>query len=137
MHFFSYKNSSTYELGAAGMSGTLTRSKSSGGGSSSSSHRHITLEGCSKGDLVFVIWSMRHGQFMVVQDSLTLYFVHADSLPALQLTAPTTTASSSSLPPGAEGPLAVAELNHIPLPYYAIGRIIDKEYCQARKVSSQ
>ncbi|EDW67071.2 early endosome antigen 1 isoform X1 [Drosophila virilis] len=129
--------SSTYELGAAGMSGTLTRSKSSGGGgggggSSSSSHRHITLEGCSKGDLVFVIWSMRHGQFMVVQDSLTLYFVHADSLPALQLTAPTTTASSS-LPPGAEGPLAVAELNHIPLPYYAIGRIIDKEYCQARK----
>ncbi|XP_064553484.1 RB1-inducible coiled-coil protein 1 isoform X2 [Drosophila montana] len=126
--------SSTYELGAAGMTGTLTRSKSSGGGggSSSSSHRHITLEGCTKGDLVFVIWSMRHGQFMVVQDSLTLYFVHADSLPALQLTAPTTTASSS-LPPGAEGPLAVAELNQIPLPYYAIGRIIDKEYCQARK----
>lgn len=110
----------------------MTRSRSSG---ASSNHRFITLENCAKGDLVFVVWSMRHGQFMVVQDSLTLYFVHADSLAALQLTAPPSAAPPSSLVLN-EQPLAVIELNQIPLPYYAIGRVIDKEYCQARKVSS-
>ncbi|KAL7729564.1 hypothetical protein ACLKA6_007851 [Drosophila palustris] len=113
---------STYEA----VGGTMTRSRSSG---SSSNHRFITLENCAKGDLVFVVWSMRHGQFMVVQDSLTLYFVHADSLAALQLTAP----PPPPLPAANEAPLAVVELNQIPLPYYAIGRVIDKEYCQARK----
>ncbi|XP_062124654.1 RB1-inducible coiled-coil protein 1 isoform X1 [Drosophila sulfurigaster albostrigata] len=116
--------SSTYELGG----GTMTRSRSSG---ASSSHRFITLENCAKGDLVFVVWSIRHSQFMVVQDSLTLYFVHADSLAGLQLTAP---APVPAVPPTAgDAPLAVLELNQIPLPYYAIGRVIDKEYCQARK----
>ncbi|XP_034484729.1 RB1-inducible coiled-coil protein 1 isoform X2 [Drosophila innubila] len=119
---------STYEA----VGGTMTRSRSSGG--ASSNHRFITLENCAKGDLVFVVWSMRHGQFMVVQDSLTLYFVHADSLAALQLTAPPPAPPPSAPPLAAnEAPLAVIELNQIPLPYYAIGRVIDKEYCQARK----
>ncbi|KAH8382013.1 hypothetical protein KR009_001353 [Drosophila setifemur] len=124
--------SSAYELNVGG---SMTRSRSSG----SSNHRVIALEGCARGDLVFVVWSMRHGQFMVVQDSLTLYFVHADSLAGLQLAAP---ASASALPlPAVTGAaagagdslLALAEINQIPLPYYAIGRVIDKEYCQARK----
>ncbi|XP_020812785.1 RB1-inducible coiled-coil protein 1 [Drosophila serrata] len=114
--------SSVYDLNMAG--GALTRSKSSG----TSSHRAIALEGCARGDLVFVVWSMRHAQFMVVQDSLTLYFVHADSLAGLQLTAP-----SAGPTPAGESSTVVAELNQIPLPYYAIGRVIDKEYCQARK----
>uniref|UniRef100_A0A6P4FGN4 RB1-inducible coiled-coil protein 1 n=1 Tax=Drosophila rhopaloa TaxID=1041015 RepID=A0A6P4FGN4_DRORH len=112
--------SSAYDLNVGGV---LTRSKSS----ASTSHRSIALEGCARGDLVFVVWSMRHAQFMVVQDSLTLYFVHADSLAGLQLTAPVTPT------PTLESSLAVVELNQIPLPYYAIGRVIDKEYCQARK----
>ncbi|KAH8416965.1 hypothetical protein KR222_000213 [Zaprionus bogoriensis] len=112
--------------------GTLTRSKSVF--ASSSGHRSITLEGCGKGDLVFVVWSIRHGQFMVVQDSLTLYFVHADSLPALQLSPPAPTpALATVLEVGNEEPQPAAESNQIPLPYYAIGRVIDKEYCQARK----
>ncbi|XP_017874895.1 PREDICTED: RB1-inducible coiled-coil protein 1 isoform X1 [Drosophila arizonae] len=124
--------SSTYELGVAVVGGTLTRSKSIV--SSSSSQRYITLEGCAKGDLVFVIWSIRHAQFMVVQDSQTLYFVHAGSLPALQLTAPTTQAAQPLSLGAATGvPSAQEEPNHIPLPYYAIGRVVDKEYCQARK----
>ncbi|KAM7361657.1 autophagy-related 17 isoform 2-T2 [Cochliomyia hominivorax] len=89
----------------------LTRSKSSG-----SSHKFIVLESCSKGDLVLVVWSMRHGQFMVVQDSSSLYFVHGDSLPAMNL----------RLPPAGEDTV-------IPMPYYAIGRVVEKEYCQARK----
>ncbi|XP_017008278.2 RB1-inducible coiled-coil protein 1 isoform X2 [Drosophila takahashii] len=112
--------SSVYDLNVGG---PITRSKSG----VSSGHRSIALEGCSRGDLVFVVWSMRHAQFMVVQDSLTLYFVHADSLAGLQLTAP------AAPTPALEPSLAVAELNQIPLPYYAIGRVIDKEYCQARK----
>ncbi|XP_017082176.2 RB1-inducible coiled-coil protein 1 isoform X2 [Drosophila eugracilis] len=112
--------SSAYDLN---MGGSVARSKSG----VSSSHRSIALEGCARGDLVFVVWSMRHAQFMVVQDSLTLYFVHADSLAGLQLTAPATPT------PALEPSLAVVELNQIPLPYYAIGRVIDKEYCQARK----
>ncbi|KAH8343875.1 hypothetical protein KR084_000954 [Drosophila pseudotakahashii] len=112
--------SSAYDLNVGG---PLTRSKSG----VSSGHRSIALEGCARGDLVFVVWSMRHAQFMVVQDSLTLYFVHADSLAGLQLTAP------AAPTPALEPSLAVVELNQIPLPYYAIGRVIDKEYCQARK----
>ncbi|XP_030245669.1 RB1-inducible coiled-coil protein 1 isoform X2 [Drosophila navojoa] len=124
--------SSTYELGVTVAGGTLTRSKSSV--PSSSSHRYITLEGCAKGDLVFVIWSIRHAQFMVVQDSQTLYFVHAGSLPALQLTAPTTQVAQPLSSGAAAGvPSTQEEPNHIPLPYYAIGRVVDKEYCQARK----
>ncbi|XP_005184835.1 RB1-inducible coiled-coil protein 1 [Musca domestica] len=96
---------STYEQS------TLPRSKSSG-----SSQKSIILESCTKGDLVFVVWSMRHGQFMVVQDSPSLYFVHGDSLAALNLRLPQ---------PGDD--------TSIPMPYYAIGRVVEKEYCQARK----
>lgn len=89
-------------------------------------HRLITLEGCNKNDLVFVVWNIRHGQFVVVQDSHTLYFVHADSLAGLNLTAP---------PPSEASNEAAPLPNQIPVPYYGIGRVVDKEYCQARKVS--
>ncbi|XP_043657285.1 RB1-inducible coiled-coil protein 1 [Drosophila teissieri] len=111
---------SAYDLNVGG---PLTRSKSG----VNPSHRSIALEGCARGDLVFVVWSMRHAQFMVVQDSLTLYFVHADSLASLQLTAP------NSPTPALDPSQTVVDLNQIPLPYYAIGRVTDKEYCQARK----
>ncbi|SPP83137.1 RB1-inducible coiled-coil protein 1 [Drosophila guanche] len=122
--------SSSYDLPSIG--GTLTRSKSTGG----SSQRSIALEGCSRGDLVFVVWSMRHAQFMVVQDSLTLYFVHGDSLAGLQLAPPNALAPSSGTADASVAVpvhMAAADLNQIPLPYYAIGRVVDKEYCQARK----
>ncbi|XP_055851820.1 RB1-inducible coiled-coil protein 1 isoform X3 [Episyrphus balteatus] len=96
--------------GSAMEASTLPRSKSSG-----SNHRYVVLESCSKGDIVFVVWSMRHYQFMVVQDSASLYFVNADSLSALNLRLP--------------GP---GELE-MPSPFYALGRVVHKEYCQARK----
>ncbi|XP_061390309.1 RB1-inducible coiled-coil protein 1 [Musca vetustissima] len=96
---------STYEQS------TLPRSKSDG-----SSQKFIVLESCAKGDLVFVVWSMRHGQFMVVQDTPSLYFVHGDSLAALNL----------RLPPAGDD-------SSIPMPYYAIGRVVEKEYCLAKK----
>lgn len=110
MFFFYY--SSAYEACP------LPRTKSSSNSGSGSSHKLIVFESCAKGDMVFVVWSMRHQQFMVVQDSASLYFVHADSLPALNL----------RLPP------ASADEHQIPMPYYAIGKVIEKEYCQARKV---
>ncbi|XP_017142924.1 RB1-inducible coiled-coil protein 1 [Drosophila miranda] len=122
--------SSSHDLPSMG--GTLTRSKSASG----SCHRSIALEGCARGDLVFVVWSMRHAQFMVVQDSLTLYFVHGDSLAGLQLTPPSTLAPVSGAADASVAvpvAMAVADLNQIPMPYYAIGRVVDKEYCQARK----
>lgn len=89
-----------------------------------SSHKYIVLESCSKGDIVFVVWSMRHGQFMVVQDSQSLFFVHGDSLAGLNLRLP---------PPVSDA----AEELPIPMPYYAIGRVVEKEYCQAKKVSKE
>ena len=68
-----------------------------------------------------MVWSMRHGQFMVVQDSQSLFFVHGDSLGPLNLRLPSALTDASE------------ELT-IPMPYYAIGRVIEKEYCQAKKV---
>lgn len=71
---------------------------------------------------------MRHGQFMVVQDSQSLYFVHGDSLAALNLRLPVS-------PSDASGNATDEVLQStIPMPYYAIGRVTEKEYCQARKV---
>ncbi|XP_037945014.1 RB1-inducible coiled-coil protein 1 [Teleopsis dalmanni] len=97
--------------------GSLPRSKSSG-----SSHRYIVLDSCNKGDIVFIIWNMRHGQFVVVQESQYLYFVHGDSLVGLNLRIPNAQTDNSD-----------DNENRIPVPYYAIGRVIDKEFCQARK----
>lgn len=108
--------------------GTLTRSKPT---FPQLNQRLLTLEGCNKHDLVFVVWNIRHGQFVVVQDSNTLYFVHADSLAGLNLTAPPSAAPLLSEASNEPAPLP----NQIPVPYYGIGRVIDKEYCQARKVS--
>ncbi|KAI9579740.1 hypothetical protein GQX74_000528 [Glossina fuscipes] len=95
----------------------LSRSKSS---TATTSQKFIVLKSCSKGDLVFVVWSVRHGQFIVVQDSPSLYFVHGDSLAGLNLRLPQPNEATPS----------------IPMPYYAVGRVIEKECCQARKVTS-
>uniref|UniRef100_A0A1A9WH20 RB1-inducible coiled-coil protein 1 n=1 Tax=Glossina brevipalpis TaxID=37001 RepID=A0A1A9WH20_9MUSC len=103
---FAALRGSTYDQTA------LSRSKSS-----TTSQKFIVLKSCSKGDLVFVVWSVRHGQFIVVQDSPSLYFVHGDSLPCLNLRLPQ---SGEATPT-------------IPMPYYAVGRVIEKECCQARK----
>lgn len=92
----------------------------------SSSHKYLLLDSCNKGDVVFVVWSMRHSQYMVVQDSPILYFVHGDCLSAMNLRMPATPSPSEN---------AIVENTLLPVPYYAIGRVIDREYCQARKVS--
>ncbi|XP_050341347.1 RB1-inducible coiled-coil protein 1 [Bactrocera neohumeralis] len=89
-----------------------------------SSHKYLLLDSCNKGDVVFVVWSMRHSQYMVVQDSPILYFVHGDCLSAMNLRMPATPSPSEN---------AIVENTLLPVPYYAIGRVIDREYCQAKK----
>ncbi|XP_011196973.2 RB1-inducible coiled-coil protein 1 [Zeugodacus cucurbitae] len=91
---------------------------------SSSSHKYLLLDSCNKGDVVFVVWSMRHNQYMVVQDSPILYFVHGDCLSAMNLRMPVTPSPSES---------TILENMLLPVPYYAIGRVIDREFCQAKK----
>ncbi|XP_053960571.1 RB1-inducible coiled-coil protein 1 [Anastrepha ludens] len=90
---------------------------------SSSSHKYMLLDSCNKGDIVFVVWSVRHNQYMVVQDSPVLYFVHGDSLSAMNLRMPLPAPSEST----------TLENMLLPVPYYAIGRVVDREYCQAKK----
>lgn len=121
----------------ANSTSTLSRAKAL-----SSGQKYVVLESCGKGDIVFVVWNMRHCQYMVVQQSPNLYFVHGDSLQGLNLHLPsnqtaddqvarnatTTTTGSSNL---LQTPVSTSV---IPLPFYALGRVVEKEYCQARKV---
>ncbi|XP_017485725.1 PREDICTED: RB1-inducible coiled-coil protein 1 [Rhagoletis zephyria] len=90
----------------------------------SSSHKYMLLDSCNKGDIVFIVWSVRHNQYMVVQDSPVLYFVHGDSLLGMNLRMPLAPAPSES---------TIMENMLLPVPYYAIGRVVDREYCQAKK----
>ncbi|XP_037913540.1 RB1-inducible coiled-coil protein 1 isoform X2 [Hermetia illucens] len=75
----------------------------------------VQIDSCNRGDTIFVVWNNRHGQYIIVQDSATLYFLHSDSHSALNLKAPSCTISD------------------FPEPYYCVGRVVDKEYCHARK----
>lgn len=117
---------------------TLARSKSM-----SSGQKHAVLESCGKGDIVFVVWNMRHCQYMVVQQSPNLYFVHGESLPGLNLHLPATeeqpiassiTNTPCTLPQQQISYSSSFSSTVIPMPFYALGRVVEKEYCQARKV---
>jgi RB1-inducible coiled-coil protein 1 len=73
----------------------------------------VTINSCSKDDIVLVVWNTVHEQYTIVQDSSILYFLHAESYNDLQLS---TVAS-----------------NTCPRVCYCIGRVMDKEYCHAKK----
>lgn len=73
----------------------------------------VTINSCSKDDIVLVVWNSQHEQYTIVQDSSVLYFLHAESYQDLRL---------SSVPP-----------NSYPRICYCIGRVTDKEYCHAKK----
>lgn len=79
--------------------------------------QNITTESCSKGDQVFVVWNEKHWQYLVVQDSSTHYFLHGESYSGLNLKIPNSTESEK-----------------LPHPLFVIGRVLEKEYCHARKV---
>uniref|UniRef100_A0A336K3N1 RB1-inducible coiled-coil protein 1 n=1 Tax=Culicoides sonorensis TaxID=179676 RepID=A0A336K3N1_CULSO len=76
--------------------------------------RTATIESCSVGDLVTIVWNPAHEQFTLVQDSQTLYFLHADSYADLGISAPSV--------PGT-----------LPAIMHTFGIITKKDYCRARK----
>lgn len=73
----------------------------------------LTINSCSKDDIVLIVWNSVHEQYTIVQESSILYFLHAESYNDLRL---------SSVPP-----------NTCPKVCYCIGRVMDKEYCHAKK----
>lgn len=73
----------------------------------------VTINSCSKDDIVLVVWNSTHEQYTIVQDSSVLYFLHAESYNELKLT--------------------LVSPNTCPRVCYCIGKVTDKEYCHAKK----
>ncbi|XP_023371169.1 RB1-inducible coiled-coil protein 1 isoform X5 [Otolemur garnettii] len=86
---------------------------------SSVSSRHsekIAIRDFQVGDLVLIILDERHDNYVLFTVSPTLYFLHSESLPALDLK-PGEGASGTSRRP------------------WVLGKVMEKEYCQAKKCS--
>lgn len=73
----------------------------------------VTINSCSKDDVVLIVWNSAHEQYTVVQDSTILYFLHAESYNDMKLV---------TVPPST-----------YPKVCYCIGKVTDKEYCHAKK----
>ncbi|XP_053694143.1 RB1-inducible coiled-coil protein 1 isoform X2 [Sabethes cyaneus] len=73
----------------------------------------VSTQTCLKGNTVLVEYNSTYNQYTIVQNSPVLYFLHADSYPAFNMT-----------------PLVVGE---VPLIVSCIGIVTDKDYCHARK----
>lgn len=72
----------------------------------------ITATSCNPGDRVLVFWNELHGNYMVYQESLTLYFVNSDCVFTIEM---------------------ALEDSQV-YPKTLLVEVIDKEYCHARKV---
>lgn len=100
-----------------------------------SSKTKITLEGCSEGDVVAIVWNPEHGQYIIIQvcynylvlllinakkiksmfqDSPILFFLHELSHKKLNLVYPTGN-------------------DFAPTKLHCVGKIVVKEYCEAKK----
>lgn len=73
----------------------------------------LTINSCSKDDVVLIVWNSAHEQYTVVQDSTVLYFLHAESYHDMKLV----TVPSSSFPSTS----------------FCVGKVTEKEYCHAKK----
>ena len=88
---------------------------------SSVSSRHsekIAIRDFQVGDLVLIILDEQHDNYVLFTVSPTLYFLHAESLPALDLR-PGEGASGASRRP------------------WVLGKVMEKEYCQAKKAQNR
>ncbi|XP_036734850.2 RB1-inducible coiled-coil protein 1 isoform X1 [Manis pentadactyla] len=88
---------------------------------SSVSSRHsekIAIRDFQVGDLVLIILDERHDNYVLFTVSPTLYFLHSESLPALDLK-PGERASGTSRRP------------------WVLGKVMEKEYCQAKKAQNR
>ncbi|XP_004679941.1 PREDICTED: RB1-inducible coiled-coil protein 1 isoform X2 [Condylura cristata] len=85
---------------------------------SSVSSRHsekIAIRDFQVGDLVLIILDERHDNYVLFTVSPTLYFLHSESLPALDLKP----ASGATRRP------------------WVLGKVMEKEYCQAKKAQNR
>lgn len=73
----------------------------------------ISISSCNPGDVILVVWDTQHRNYILLQESATLYFLHSDCVDALDLR------------PGQDG---------TPKRTYAVAEVIDKDYCVAKKV---
>ncbi|XP_038114400.1 RB1-inducible coiled-coil protein 1 isoform X1 [Culex quinquefasciatus] len=73
----------------------------------------VSIQSCSKGDLVMIVYNSTYDQYTIVQNAPVLYFLHADSYAAFGL----------------------AELvaGQVPRIIHCMGTVVDKDYCHARK----
>lgn len=73
----------------------------------------VSIQSCSKGDTVMIVYNGAYDQYTIVQNAPVLYFLHAESYAAFNLS-----------------PL---EPEKVPKITYCIGIVMDKDYCHARK----
>ncbi|XP_062546074.1 RB1-inducible coiled-coil protein 1 isoform X2 [Armigeres subalbatus] len=73
----------------------------------------VSIQNCAKGDLVMFVYNATYDQYTIVQNAPVLYFLHADSYAAFNL---------SQLVSGVT-----------PKVINCLGTVTDKEYCHARK----
>uniref|UniRef100_A0A8D8A8P7 RB1-inducible coiled-coil protein 1 n=1 Tax=Culex pipiens TaxID=7175 RepID=A0A8D8A8P7_CULPI len=73
----------------------------------------VSIQSCSKGDLVMIVYNSTYDQYTIVQNAPVLYFLHADSYAAFGLT---------ELVAG-----------QVPRIIHCMGTVVDKDYCHARK----
>ncbi|XP_058819964.1 RB1-inducible coiled-coil protein 1 isoform X2 [Topomyia yanbarensis] len=73
----------------------------------------VSIQSCSKGDTVMIIYNATYDQYTIFQNAPVLYFLHADSYAAFSL------------------PQLVAGV--VPKTIYCVGTVVDKDYCHARK----
>lgn len=74
---------------------------------------HITVTRCSAGDNVLMFWDLRHGAYMLYQESTTMYFRSSDCV-----------ASGIDVSMTSDGTPKIT---------YSIVQVINKQYCHARK----
>ncbi|KAF7996624.1 hypothetical protein HCN44_002270 [Aphidius gifuensis] len=72
----------------------------------------ISLNTCNTGDCVIVLWDTKHSNYIVLQETKTMYFLHSDCTDTLDLR------------PSRDG---------LPKQTYVLGQVIDKQYCHAKK----
>ncbi|KAJ1525712.1 hypothetical protein ONE63_008923 [Megalurothrips usitatus] len=72
----------------------------------------ISILSCIPGDAILVVWDDTHQNYVVLQESSTLFFVHSDSLESLGL---------------------ALEAEGSKRKIYSTAEVVEKEYCHARK----
>lgn len=91
------------------------------------------------GDLVLIILDERHDNYVLFTVGPTLYFLHSESLTALDLK-PGEPPHLQEAPPPQQvftGGLFVVPASGTSRRPWVLGKVIEKEYCQAKKVAER